>query len=65
MPRASFRSTSVTALAITLTARLDPDESINNGVIGVRGGSRSEPGGSNVAPLTPISFVSKGSDLRI
>lgn len=55
VPMAGAGSVEVAALAIRLTAGLDPDNGVNDGVVGVGGGSGSESGGGNVAPLTPIT----------
>jgi len=54
VPLASLRRALEAALAIALTAGLDPHQRIDNRVVGLGRGSRSESGGVDVAPLTSL-----------
>jgi len=57
-PLASLRGAGHAALAVALTTGLDPHEGIDDGVVGLGGGSRAEAGGLDIAPLAPIQQVS-------
>ena len=53
-PLSSLCGSSHTALAVALSAGLDPDKCVDDSVVGLGGGNRTESGGLDVAPLTPV-----------
>ena len=52
-PLTSPRRTIHAALTVTLAARLDPDNAVNERVVDSGTGLDAEPSGSHVAPFTP------------